>query len=268
MKNLIFILLVISAPLYAQQKEASKDSLPPVKKEIPKFNEKLEHYLKIDTQFQTKKDNNILNTNLPAFDPLRTEKKKEINITLPPLNLYTGPPLESITVTNYPFINDYTFSSARKLSDDVWLTTSSIQRTYPTLGAQRTIRANFNYQPLDWLVISGGPYASKYNLGESYLNNFTMGTHFNAYNDVGVGGAFKFILHDRIRLNVYGQYSVYGKENKIHGPMMNMFPQTFYGGTIELKITEKFGIEGGLIRELNPINGKWQNRTIIAPVFY
>jgi len=268
MKNLIFILLIISAPLYAQQKEASKDSLPPIKKEMPKFNEKLEHYLQVDTKFETKQDKKILNVDFPDFEPLKKEEKREITMKLPPLDLQVGPPVESNTVTYYPFANDYTFGAARKLSDDVWLTTSSIQRTYPTIGAKRIVSASLNYQPLDWLVLSGNTYAAKYNLGESFLNNFTSGTPFKSFHDVGVGGAAKFILHDRIRLNAYGQYSVYGKENQIHGPMMNMFPQTYYGGTIELKITEKFGIEGGLIRELNPLNGKWQNRTIIAPVFY
>ena len=109
---------------------------------------------------------------------------------------------------------------------------------------------------LDWLVVSAGPYGAKYNL-------------FGAtYNDVGVNGAVKFILHDRIRLNGYGQYSVNGDRNGVAGPLMNMYPQTYYGGTIEVKITKNFGIEGGVIRELNPFNGKWVNRPYFAPVFY
>ncbi|MBB4036116.1 hypothetical protein GGR21_002017 [Dysgonomonas hofstadii] len=261
MKNLIFIMLVVSIPFYAQtqKEETPKDSLPPLKKENLKLNEKLDYYLKLDNEPDKKLEkNNIFNSDIPEFEPLQKNesKKKEFDPKLPPLDIYTGPPLESNTFSRNPFINDYRFNSGMDISYNAWLSTSSMQNTYPSLGAVRMLNANFNYQPLDWLVISGGPYAAKYNL---------MG---NSYNDIGANGNLKFILHDRIRLNTYGQYSVYGDKNMIHGPMMNMFPQTYYGGSIEVKITEKFGVEGGIIRELNPFNGKWENRPFFAPVFY
>jgi len=251
----------VSIPFYAQNKkeETPTDSLPPLKKEKLKLDEKLDYYLRPDIQSDKKQDNNnFLNPGPLKFESQQKEEKKEnkIDLKLSPLDIYTGPPVESNTFTRYPFINDYRFSSGMSLSDDTWLTTSSVQNTYPSLGAIRALNAHFHYQPLDWLSVSGGPYAAKYNL---------MG---HSFNDIGANANLKFILHDRIRLNAYGQYSVYGDKNMIHGPMMNMFPQTFYGGSIEVKITEKFGVEGGVIRELNPWNGKWENRTFIAPVFY
>lgn len=254
MKNLIFILLlVISATAYSQT-ENPLDSIKPLKKESLRPNEKLNRYLDLEAP-----DNksSISDPKLSTHEQQKnTNEIKNINLNLPPLDVYIGPPLESNTFTRNPFANDYSYYSGLGISNQLWMSSSSIQKTYPTLGAIRNVNLQLNYQPTDWLIISGGPYGAKYNLNG------------NSFNDVGANGNVKFILHDRIRLNGYGQYSVNGKRNNIHGDMIGMFPQTYYGGSIELKITEKFGVEGGVIRELNPFNGKWENRTFFAPVFY
>jgi hypothetical protein len=251
MKNLIFILLLLGSITAYSQDETPKDSFPPLKKGSLKMGERPENYLNPDIS-----GNKPAMTRYDLYQPLQKEDVKEINLNLPPLDIYQGPPVEGNNFTRYPFANDYSYYSGMYVSDGAWLSSSSIQNAYPTIGAVRTVNMRFNYQPADWLVISGGPYGSKYAL---YGAN---------YNDAGVGGSMKFILHDRVRINGYGQYSVRGKHNGVAGPMMGMYPQTYYGGTIELKISEKFGIEGGIIRELNPFNGKWVNRPYIAPVFY
>lgn len=253
MKYLTFILLLaISATAYSQT-ELPKDSFPSLKKTPIKFDEKLDNYLKTDnaksSAFDTKKT---------ALEPVKkSDDLKMPDIKLPPINVYLGPPIENNTFTRFPFANDYTFHSGYLISDKSWLSSSSTRNTYPTIGGIQTISMRFNYQPTDWMIISAGPYGSKYNfLGRNY-------------HDTGATGSVKFILHDRIRINGYGQYSAYGEKNKVNGPMMGgMFPQTYYGGTIELKISDKFGVEGGVIRELNPLNGKWENRPYFAPVFY
>lgn len=255
MKKIFFILLLtITTTLYGQN-EVFKDSLPALKKGSLELNEKLDNYLKPSYNKNIKY--NSENKNVLDLEALREQGIERVkDFKFPPIDVYLGPPVESDTFTRYPFANDYIFNSGYTITNNMWLTSSSVQNTYPTLGAVRTIDVQYNYQPLDWLIISAGPYASKYNL----MGNF--------HNDFGVNGAAKFILHDRIRLNAYGQYSVNGDRNGVQGPMMNMYPQTYYGGTVELKITQKFGIEGGIIRELNPFNGKWVNRPYFAPVFY
>jgi hypothetical protein len=251
MKNLIFILLLLVSITAYSQNEMPKDSFPPLKKGSLKLTERLDNYVNTDISV-----NKPEMRKYDLYQPLQKEDVKEINLNIPPLDVYSGPPVESDNFTRYPFANNYSYYSGMSVSDDVWLTSSSIQSAYPTIGAVRTVNMRFNYQPADRLIISVGPYGSKYAL---YGAN---------YNDVGVNGSMKFILHDRIRINGYGRYSVRGKQNGIGGPMMSMYPQTYYGGTIELKISEKFGIEGGVIRELNPFNGKWVNRPYFAPVFY
>ena len=106
------------------------------------------------------------------------------------------------------------------------------------------------------MYVSGGPYASKYS------------TYSADFNDFGASGSMKFIVTDRVRFNAYGQYSINADRNRIGGPLMGMYPHTYYGGTMEFKISDKFGIEAGMIRELNPFTCKWENKPIIAPVFY
>lgn len=250
MKNLIVILLLALSPTLYAQTGTPEDTVRGLKKEPLKFNEKLDNYLKPDYSPGSEK------TTRPAYAPLKVETEDRKELKLPPLNVYTGPPLENNTFTRLQFLNDYSFRSGMVLSDRAWLSSYSAQTGYPTLGAVRTVSLNFNYQPTDWLTIGAGPYGSKYNF---------YGFHNN---DVGVNGSIKFKLTDRISINGYGQYSVFADHNKVYGPMMNMFPSTYYGGTLELKLTDKFGIEGGIMRELNPFTGKWENRPYFAPVFY
>ena len=44
--------------------------------------------------------------------------------------------------------------------------------------------------------------------------------------------------------------------------------QNSYGGTLEFKISDSFGIEAGAEREFNPMTRKWEPHPIIMPVFY
>lgn len=262
MKNLLFTLLLSVSVLssYAQS-DAKKDSIPIIKEELKQPNEKLNHYLNIEDNPHTDKSSDIFTNSLNIKPTLGETEMKTFDFTTPALREPSSPPMTLSPLIHNPFANDYKFSSGLGLADNVWISTSSGHTTYPTLGENRVINANLNYRPANWLIISGGVYGAKYSHIYGGLQN-------RYYNDVGANAHVKFIVHDRIRFNVFGQYSAYGDKNRISGPMMHMYPQTYYGGSIEVKVTDKFGVEGGLIRELNPFNGKWVNRPFIAPVFY
>lgn len=268
MKNIAFILLLIISISLHSQEEIRFDTLPPLHIEDPIFkkgllpDEKLNNYLNLNDESKLKSD--IFGV-APSLRPsLSLEKSNPKNLNIPPIYIYVGPPTENLYNTSFPFANDYSFYGGHMLSDNLWLTSSSIKNTYPSLGGINSVNVQLNYQPAEWLRISGGPYGAKYNY-PGFRGGNLQPLHFNDY---GVNGNVKFIITDRIRINGYGQYSVNAKNNGIHGPMMGMYPQTYYGGSLEFKITEKFGVEGGIIRELNPLNGKWENRSFFAPVFY
>lgn len=276
MKNLLFIFSISALSItsaYGQATVSEKDSIPPLDKnelhlfkEFKEPNEKLNHYLDLDIRENDTK-NLFTNRRMDSLREMPILPKLSIDNTplkldIPPILEYSGPPLTSSPIIYNPFINDYSHSWGRRLGDNLWISTNSSHNTLPSIGESRTINFNLNYQPTNWLIMSGGAYGAKYNhiYGGSFLKK--------DFNDIGVNSNFKFILHDRIRLNAFGQYSAYGEKNNAGGPRAHMFPHTYYGGSIEVKITDKFGVEGGVIRELNPFNGKWENRTFIAPVFY
>lgn len=255
MKRIVFILFLLMTMLAMHgQEDTSKDSIPRIKRSIANpVNEQLSNYLQMerpqpkDTLFR-----------LDIITPLEKPALKPIDFVVPPLKTYVGPPLTTDYILNphFPYAENYAYAGLWGLSDRAWATSLSTNNRYPSIGRVRSVDIQLNYKLTDWMYVSGGPYASKYDI---YM------THMN---DWGVNGSMKFIVSDRIRFNAYGQYSLNADKNKIGGPLLDMFPHTYYGGTMEIKITDKFGIEGGLIRELNPFTGKWENRPVINPVFY
>lgn len=264
MRSLVFLSLVCIFSTISSfgQTKAEKDSTFLPERGILKPNEKLHYYLDIHGNELKDKPIILRTDSLIEKSTLQDLEVTPIKLDLPPIKKENLPPLASYPIIYNPYINDYSFSSGKLLSDKLWLTSHTLQRNYPSIGSIRSANINLNYEATDWLIISAGAYGAKYDhiYGGSYMNR-----HFN---DFGVNGNLKFILHDRIRLNAFGQYSAYGEKNRVGGPTAGMFPHTYYGGSIEVKITDKFGVEGGIIRELNPFNGKWENKPFIAPVFY
>jgi len=276
MKKIIVIILLaaISISTYGQTREYN-DTLPSLHKKYEKrFKElQIENQPVLNTYKAEYGINPVKNYNLP--DSLT----KSYSLNFPKLKIYDGPPvlnsydaktpytyIQSPT-SSFSFVYDYNYSGAYKLSDQLYITSVSNQESIPSIGSMRFTNPKLTYIPADWMQVSAGGFASKYNLSG------------NSFNDIGYNGEIKFIPHDRIRFNIFGQYSVYSRSNmnnlyntngpvNVGGPIMHMTPQTYYGGSIEFKVTEKFGIQGGIVRELNPMTGKWENNRFIAPVFY
>jgi len=181
----------------------------------------------------------------------------KINMDIRVPEYYQGPVSNYLYNPIFPFSNDYDYSGYRGISDRSWMNTRSTHTTYLGLGSSTEISASLSYRLSDNIIVSGGPYISKY-----------MVNH-EVYNDIGANAAMQFIVSDKVKFHVFGQYS--GFANK-HGydskNRWGMFPQTSYGGAFEYKITNKFGMMGGMNRELNPMTGKWKNVPFLVPVFY
>lgn len=269
MKRIVFVLLLIIAVfrVYGQEKMPN-DSTSRMKQLLAKpANERLNNYLQMDAP-------QPMDTifRLDIITPLQKPAPKPIDFVVPPLNTYVGPPLTTDYVLNphFPYADNYTYAGLWGISDRAWATSLSTNNRYPSIGRMRSVDIQLNYKLTDWMYVSGGAYASKYAVDASIYKAYTMrnDNHTTHLNDWGVNSSMKFILSDRVRFNAYGQYSINADKNKLGGPLMDMYSQTYYGGTIEVKITDKFGIEGGMLRELNPFTGKWVNKPIIMPVFY
>lgn len=252
----IFTIFLFSTSIYAQQ-ENKKDSIS-IDKEHPlhKFQDlKLPDSIRVD--LETEQDYKA-----DAQELHRREVFVRSLMFLAP-ELYQGPIADPLLAMGYKskvltFTQDYSFDNVHQLEEDIQLQTNSSKRTYSELGVINAIQANVYYQPFDWLTMSGGVYASKYSIWNKH------------YNDMGFNASMRFKLHDRIYLRAHGMYSINSNDKKRFYPpsAIGLYPQTYFGGGIEFKVTEKFGVEGGMIRELNPMNGKWQNRPYIMPIFY
>ncbi len=131
--------------------------------------------------------------------------------------------------------------------------TGSLQ-TYTSFGFSNSVSLGTSYAPTEWLTLYGGVYASDNML------------HMTRFKDFGVSGKARIQLAERLFLNAYGHYSIYS--NRPQTLPMGMYPGTSFGGTIEVKISEHFGVEGGAFREYDPFSRQWRTQYYAAPVFY
>lgn len=116
------------------------------------------------------------------------------------------------------------------------------------------VQAGLSYQMTNWLNVSGGPYLNRMNLFQQSVN------------DYGLNGKMNLRLTDRLNVNLHGKYSLRGKQT-----LMNqnpLFPDNNYGGAVEYRISDSFGLGAGVDRFLNPYTGKWVTRPYVYPIFY
>lgn len=209
-----------------------------------------------DDQSSTKKETSIAPAEFNTGDSLR------MNMRIYVPEFYQGPLYNDLSVSKYPYANDYAYYAGYNISDRSWLTTSSTHDTYPLIGSSLHIGGAYNYMLTDNLTLSTGAYISKY--GD--MGTFTGG--YKIRNDAGVNASLKYQITDRIALHGFGQYSAFSKRNNLDSSYAPWYPTTNFGAAFEYKVTKGFGIMGGIERQLNPMTGKWTNVPFLAPVFY
>lgn len=126
---------------------------------------------------------------------------------------------------------------------------------YTSFGFSNSLSLGYSYSPAERITFYGNLYASD--------NMY----HLTRFKDFGISGRVRVRLADRLFVNGYGNYSIYNNGGGQQFPMGISTP-TSYGGTIEVKITDKFGLEGGVMREYDPFRRKWNTTPYLMPVFY
>lgn len=154
-----------------------------------------------------------------------------------------------------PFGHDYVDGRAYRINSTGILSGYHSFQGLPSIGEARNAGVMYTQQLNDFITLTGGVYAAKYNV---------YGVRFN---DIGGSGKLSFRLNDRVKINMFGTYSIYNGYGMTPASQLFM-NQNSYGGTIEFKITEGFGIQAGAEREFNPMTRKWETHPIITPVFY
>ena len=239
MKKLLPMLLLFCSIIALAQTSIENDS---IKLTLPK------HVILEKTEIQSdpfQKSQPLKSSNLDLMLPPVYELKTP-TITLPPLT-YNRIPLFD---PNTNLHNQYAINNRS------WISTSLTSTNYYGLGGVYMIGASMNRKLGNFGILTGGIYASKYN----YYNTFS--------NSAGINGNFKIRLSDRISINTFGQYSLSGAKNEIPPFISTLYPSTFYGGSLEFKVTNKWGIVTGAATEFDVFSRKWVTRPFIMPIFY
>lgn len=159
------------------------------------------------------------------------------------------------------YYSDYLYSNiygSFSIDENSWINTTRTNDFYYGFGMRSTASATYNYKLGDFGVFTAGAYLTKYNI------------NYDFYNGAGFNGNLKIPLGERISIHAFGQYSL--TDNKNLNLYQGMYPTTNFGGSVELKVTDKFGINAGMVREwmFDPLRGgfRWVNRPFFMPVFY
>jgi hypothetical protein len=135
------------------------------------------------------------------------------------------------------------------------LSLSGSREIFPSMGFSNSVAVGYAWAPSDRVTFYGNLYASD--------NMY----HLSRFRNFGVSGRMRVQVAERVFLNGYGAYALPGGEGSRQLPP-GMYPASSFGGTIEVKITDKFGIEGGVMREYNPFTRSWRTNYVASPVIY
>jgi hypothetical protein len=102
------------------------------------------------------------------------------------------------------------------------------------------------------------------NLGFTFSSSYYGPMYPQRYNNGSVSLDLTWRLHDRIRINTYGQYSVREGINPAYSPMIN--GGNYYGGEIQVKIVKNFGIGIGFVNSYYRKN--WTLQPTARPVIF
>lgn len=154
------------------------------------------------------------------------------------------------------FLLDQNLTNQFMISDFNNITTSHIQSNFIGLGGLNLVQGNYNFILGDNVDFSAGIYAAKFNIYNDFLN------------DGGFNGNLKFQLSDRININLFGQYSITGSNIAISPLISPIYPHSNFGGSMEIKVNNDWGIMMGTENEYDVFLRKWVTRPFIMPVFY
>ena len=194
-------------------------------------------------------DLSFINRNIHEFNPTN-EFSIPQSYYLPLLSLYQPDNPVNKFMLDMHLTNQFIFNDVSSIS------TAHIQSNFIGLGGLNLIQANYHLNIDNRVIFSPGIYAAKFNIYNDFLN------------DAGLNGNIKILLSNRININLFGQYSI--RENTISiSPFISpLYPHSNFGGALEFKVNDNWGIQMGAENEYDVFLRKWVTRPFIMPVFY
>ena len=154
------------------------------------------------------------------------------------------------------YLLDLNLTNKLMITDITSISTSHIQHNYIGLGGLNLIQGEYNFKLGDFGVFSAGIYAAKFNI----YNDF--------FNDGGLTGNFRINLTDRLNINLFGQYSITSSRIAISPFVSPLYPHSDFGGSLEFKVNNNWGLMMGTENEYDVFLRKWVTRPFVMPVFY
>lgn len=245
MKRIGFFLFFCILSLYGlAQAENDKDTLIILQDKINEF---------INEMNEVDKSMDFINEPPTLTPPVLSDTLRMPKFDLTPRE--EMPKISPYTFFGNPFGHDYIDGRACQINNTGILSGYHSFQGLPSIGEARNVGVMYTQRLNDFITVTGGVYAAKYNV---------YGVRFN---DFGGKGKLSFRINDRMKINMFGTYSVYNGYGMTPASQLFM-NQNSYGGTLEFKISDSFGIEAGAEREFNPMTRKWETHPIIMPVFY
>ena len=135
------------------------------------------------------------------------------------------------------------------------LVLTGTRRNSPSLGFSNSITAGYVWAATDGITLYGNLRAGD--------NMF----HLTRFKNFDISARARVRLTDGLWINGYGTYTIYNSAGGQPLPL-GLYPTNSFGGTIEVRITDSFGLEGGVMREYDPFRRRWVTNPYIMPVFY
>lgn len=156
-----------------------------------------------------------------------------------------------------PMALDFNETSVIPIGDNLYFLTNGRQYTWPGAGGLTEIAPSLVWKTGRFTFNAGafgGKFYTPFNVSPALMG--------------GVNAQVKYDATDRIALRAWGQYAVYGDEDKNPHMLLNPFyNHTSVGGAVEFKFNENFGIGVGVNYEYNPIRRKMEPQYLIYPIF-
>lgn len=247
----VVLLLLCSCTAFAQQVEMKKDSLG-------RHPDRLKSEQQ-ETPIRTDNEGFIEpNMNLPteSTKPVIQQDSMTFRVSVPEdRDVLT--PTSRLGTSFDPFSRDYERLDRFRINGNSFLSTYSLQHTYPTMGTHIQAGLIYTYAPNERWELSGGLFTSKYTMPSM---------HHGAKGDFGFSGSAAYRINDYLRIMAFGQYSIYGERNATQGYLTPMYPHSSYGLLLEIKINEHIEVHAGAERSYNPMRMRWETTPVICPV--
>ena len=150
-----------------------------------------------------------------------------------------------------PYGGDYSSGGVIASVGRGYLYGSSSFTARPALGNVGSATVSLTHPLGDNVSLTAGVSGNKYHFGREAWNSF------------GVWGQASWRLNETLTLNAFGQYY---NNQRFHAVAAMPFVQdTRYGGTLNVKMSERFSLDVGAQRYYDVYQRRWRTVPIVAP---